>query len=182
MRRAIVLILLVLLNVVSGCNGNLKDRRPAAKGAVFRENLVQESWVVKVVLTESGVHRGVLQAAHEAEYRTKRGSEHRLDGGIKLTLFDINGGSTTTITAQKAVILDNQDVEAMGHVIINSNDGTVITTEYVKRSAKDKMIRSDRAVTITRQERIIRGEGFESDQALKKYRIFRGSGEAFINQ
>ena len=180
MRRVIVLILLVLLIVMPGCSGNLKDRRPAAKVAVFQENLLQESWVVKVILTESGIHRGLLQAAHEAEYRTKRGSEHHLDGGIKVTLFDVNGNSTTTITAQKAVILDNQDIEAMGQVIMISNDGTVITTEYVKRSAKDKMIRSDKAVTITRQEKIIRGEGFESDQALKKYRIFRGSGEAFI--
>jgi len=166
---------------MTGCSGNKKDRHPAER-AFFEENLVQESWVVKVVFTESGIHQGVLQAAHEAEYRTKMGSEHHLDGGIKVTLFDVNGNSTTTITAQKAVIQDNQDVEVMGSVIMTSNDGTVITTEYVKRSAKDKMIRSDRAVTVTMQEKIIRGEGFESDQALKKYRIFRGSGEAFIKQ
>ena len=182
MRRVNVLILFLLLIVMTGCSGHVKDSHPAAKMAVFQENLVQESWIVKVVLTESGIHRGVVEAAHEAEYRTKRGSEHHLDGGIKVTLFDVNGNSTTTITAQKAVIQDNQDIEAMGSVIMTSNEGTVITTEYVNRSANDKMIRSDRAVTITRQERIIRGEGFESDQALKKYRIFRGSGEAFIKQ
>ena len=138
--------------------------------------------MVRVALTESGRHCGIVQAAHEAEYRTKRGSEHHLDGGVKVTLFDVKGNATTTITARHAVIHDNQDVEAMGHVVITSTDGTVISTEYVKRSARDNMIRSDRAVTITMLDDVIRGEGFESDQALKKYRIFRGSGEALIQQ
>ncbi len=41
------------------------------------------------------------------------------------------------------------------------------------------MIRSDRFVTIVKPDETITGEGFESDQALKKYRIFRGSGKAF---
>jgi LPS export ABC transporter protein LptC len=168
--------------VTVGCGNPVKDRHSAGKVAMGRENLVQESWVVKVILTESGIHRGIVQAAHEAEYKTKKGSEHHLDGGIRVTLFDVHGYATTTITAQKAVIHDNHDIEAVGSVVMTSNEGAVIKTEYVKRSAADSMIRSDRPVTITRQKEIIRGEGFESDQALKKYRIFRGSGEAFIKQ
>lgn len=177
-----VLVLLALLVVTPGCSGKVNKRVPAATTASFRENLLQESWIVKVVLTESGVERGIVEAAHDEEYRTKRGSEHHLDGGIKVTLFDIHGNSTTTITAQKAVIHENQDVEAMGNVIMTSNEGSIIKTEYVRRTAKDGMLRSQRAVTITMLDKVIRGVGFESDQTLKKYRIFRGSGEAFIQQ
>ncbi|MEI6639904.1 MAG: LPS export ABC transporter periplasmic protein LptC [Chlorobium sp.] len=138
--------------------------------------------MARVDLTTSGIRHGVVQAAHEAEYRTKNGSEYHLDGGVKLTLFDDNGRATTTITAESAVIHDNQDIEATGSVVVTSTEGTILSTEYVRRSAKDTMIRSDRAVTITMPEEIIRGKGFESDQALKRYRIFRGSGEALIQQ
>lgn len=174
--------LVVLLIVNPGCGGDVKERAPAATLAAFRENLLQESWMVKVVLSDSGMERGIVQAAHEEEYRTKKGSKHYLDGKIRVTFFDVTGKATTTITAQRAVIHENQDVEAMGSVIMTSNEGRIIQTEYVKRTAKDNMLRSDSAVTITMDEEIIRGTGFESDQALSKYRIFRGSGEAFIQQ
>ncbi len=170
--------------MASGCGNPVKERRSPETSFIGLNHPVQESWTVRLALTESGIQRGVIEAGHGAEYRTSAGSEHHLDRNIRLTLFDNNGLTKTTITAEKALIHDNQDIEAQGNVIITSGGRTktVIKTEYVKRTAKDKMIRSNRFVTITRPDEIIRGEGFESDQALKKYRIFRGSGEAFTKQ
>ena len=78
------------------------------------------------------------------------------------------------------MIHDNQDIEAEGNVVITSSGTTVIKTEYIKRTGKDKMLRSDKLVTIIKPDETITGQGFESDQSLKKYRIFRGSGKALI--
>ena len=181
MKRVIVLFLHVVLLVASGCGDPVKERRSPETSFIGTNHPVQETWTVRLALTESGKPRGIIEAGHGAEYRTNAGNEHHLDNGIRLTLFDSNGHSKTIITARTALIHDNQDIEAQGNVIITSG-GTVIKTEYIKRTAKDKMIRSNRFVTITRPDQTIRGEGFESDQALKKYRIFRGSGEAFTKQ
>ena len=172
----------MVLIMASGCGDPEKERRSPETGFIGVNHPVQESWTVKLAFTESGKQRGFIEAGHGAEYRTNAGSEHHLDHGIRLTLFDTNGHSKTIITARTALIHDNQDIEAEGNVIITSGGTTVIRTEYIKRTAKDKMIRSNRFVTITRPDETIRGEGFESDQALKKYRIFRGSGEAFTKQ
>ena len=172
----------MVLIIASGCGNPVKERRSLETGFIGINHPVQESWTVRLALTESGIKRGVIEAGHSAEYRSNAGSEHHLDHGIRLTLFDNNGHATTTIRSEKAVIHDNQDIEAEGNVIITSSGTTVIKTEYVKRTARDKMIRSERFVTITKPGETIRGVGFESDQALKKYRIFRGSGEAFIKQ
>ncbi len=168
--------------MLSGCGNPVKERRSPETGFIGLDHPVQESWKVKIALTENGVRRGVIEAGHGAEYRKNKSSEHHLDQGVRVDLFDINGHTTTTIRAGKAVIHDNQDIEAEGNVIITSEGSTVIKTEYVKRTAKDKMIRSERFVTITRPGETIRGEGFETDQALRRYRIFRGSGESFIKQ
>ncbi|MEI7824992.1 MAG: LPS export ABC transporter periplasmic protein LptC, partial [Chlorobiaceae bacterium] len=177
MKRVIVLFLHAVLIMASGCGDPVKERRSPETGFIGTNHSVQESWGVRLALTESGNQRGIIDAGHGEEYRTSAGSEHHLDHGIRLTLFDANGQSKTIITAQKALIHENQDIEAQGNVIITSGT-TIIKTEYIKRTAKDQMIRSNRFVTITKPEETIRGEGFESDQALKKYRIFRGSGEA----
>ncbi|MFZ4526344.1 MAG: LPS export ABC transporter periplasmic protein LptC [Chlorobium sp.] len=184
MKKVIVLFLHVIL-MLSGCGDPAKERRSPDTAFIGLNHPVQEGWTIRISLTESGLKRGVIDAGHGAEYRVNGRSEHHLDGGVRVTLFDANGDATTIITAQKAVIHDNQDIVAQGNVVITagvSENTTVIKTESVKRTANDKMIRSDRFVTISKHDETIRGEGFESDQALKKYRIFRGSGEAFIKQ
>ncbi len=165
--------------MASGCGDPHKERRPPETGFIGINHPVQESWTVRLSLTEAGVKRGIIDAGHQSEYRINNGNEYHLDKGIKVTFFDITGKPETTITAEKAVIHDNQDIEAEGNVVITSNGPTVIKTEYVKRTNNDKMIRSDRFVTIVKPDETINGQGFESDQALKKYRIFQGSGKAF---
>lgn len=182
MKKVFVLFLHVVLIGASGCGNPAKENRSPETSFIGLNHPVQESWAVRMTLTESGIRRGIIEAGHGAEYRKNRGSEHHLDQGIRLYLFDINGHITTTITAQEAVIHDNMDIEAQGNVVITSGGTTVIKTEYVKRTAKDRMIRSTRLVTITKPDETIRGKGFESDQDLKKYRIFQGSAEAFIKQ
>lgn len=165
--------------MTSGCGDPDKGRRSPETGFIGISHPVQESWTVRLTLTESGVKRGIIEAGHGAEYKINSGNEHHLDQGITITLFDITGNPSTTITAEKAVMHDNQDIEAQGHVVITSGSTTVIKTEYVKRTSNDKMIRSDKFVTIIKPDETITGQGFESDQSLKKYRIFRGSGKAF---
>jgi len=169
-----------MLTALSGC-GDAVDARHAPDEKLHERNSpLQESWILHITLSESGLKRGSIEAKHGTEYKTKRGNEQHLDGGITVTLFDRNGIAATTITAEHAVIHDNQDVEATGKVVVKSENGTVITTEKVTRNAKEKMIRSESFVTMTRAGEQIRGEGFESDESLKRYRIFRASGEAFI--
>ncbi len=182
MNKFTVLFVQALLVVVSGCGDPVKERRSPDTAYIGLNHPVQEGWSIRIAVTESGIQRGIIEAGHGAEYRVNGHSEQHLDEGIRVTLFDIKDNTTTIITAQKAVIHDNQDIEAQGNVVIRAGGTTSIKTEYIKRTASDKMIRSDRFVTINRLDETIRGEGFESDQALKRYRIFRGSGEAFIKQ
>ena len=179
MKRVVVLFLHGMLCIASGCVAPHEERRSPETEFIGVNHPVQESWGVKLTLTESGLKRGVIEAGHGEEYRVNSGNEHRLDKGIKVIFFDIAGKPTTTITAQKAVIHQNQNIEAEGNVIITSGT-TVIKTESIQRTSKDKMIRSDKFVTISKPDETITGQGFESDQTLKKYRIFRGSGRAFI--
>jgi len=176
----IVFFLQGLLIVLSGCGASEGEHRPPETGFIGANHPVQESWSVRLALTESGSRKGVIEAGHGTEYRVNGGTEHHLDEGVKVTLFDQSGTPTTSIAAQKAVIHDNQDIEALGNVVIAARGGAVIRTEYAKRTALDRMIRSNRFVTITRPEETVRGEGFESDQNLKKFRIFKGSGEALL--
>ncbi|NTW50942.1 MAG: LPS export ABC transporter periplasmic protein LptC, partial [Chlorobiales bacterium] len=65
---------------------------------------------------------------------------------------------------------------------VTSTDSTVLRTEQMKWSNDDQKIRSDQFVTITKPTETLRGYGFESDQSMKNYRIFKVSGEAKIKE
>ncbi|TCD48896.1 LPS export ABC transporter periplasmic protein LptC [Chlorobium sp. N1] len=172
----------VLIAVLSGCASD-SGRESDPNAPVVEDNSpLQESWQVEFVVSEEGVRKSLIRAGHVTEFRVEGKSEQHLDQGVKVEFFDAEGQRTTEITADRAVVYDNQDIEGMGHVVIRSSDNTVIRTEYAKRSGLDRRIRSDRFVTIDRPDQRISGYGFESDQEIRHYRIFRGSGEGILKQ
>ena len=93
--------------MASGCGDSHKDRRSPETVSIGINHPVQESWTVRLTLTESGIKRGIIEAGHGEEYKINTGNEHHLDHGINVTLFDITGKPSTTITAERAVIHDN---------------------------------------------------------------------------
>ncbi len=131
-----------------------------------------------LALSDSGKPRTLISARHAAEYHLGEKKEIMIDGGINVTIFSRKDGTPTYITAGRGVVHDNQDIEAFDNVIIRAGDGTVIRSEHITRNFRDRMIRSDKNVTVTKPTQTVRGSGFESDEAMKRYKIFHASGEA----
>ncbi|HHE08187.1 MAG TPA: LPS export ABC transporter periplasmic protein LptC [Chlorobaculum parvum] len=167
----------MLFSTVTGCGAQVDERRSADPLVSSQEQPAQESWDITIVISDSGHRKTLIKAGHTAEYRKGDKTEIHADGDVSVLIINPNG-SKTIITAGRGIVHDNQDIEAFDHVVIRSDDGTVLRTEYIKRSARNHIIRTDKYVTITSPTRTIRGYGFESDDAMKRYRIFHASGEA----
>ncbi len=138
---------------------------------------VQESWNAKIVFSDSGRVKAILVTPYIAQYSRQGALERRMDSTFRVDFFDDFGNHTSFITAQRAKVHPNSDMEAFEHVLVVSDDCTRVTTEYMKWTASDRKIRSDKFVTITKPTEILSGYGFESDQNLKNYRIFKASGQ-----
>lgn len=143
---------------------------------------MQESWGISFLVTEEGMRKSEIKAGHVAEFRTKGKTEQHLDKDVSVVFFDETGAVSSSISAEQAIMYENKDIEAIGKVVITTSNGTVIKTEYAKRSGIDRKIRSDKFVTIDRPNQTVSGYGFESDQELKHYRIFRATGEGNLKQ
>ncbi|MCS6989037.1 MAG: LPS export ABC transporter periplasmic protein LptC [Chloroherpetonaceae bacterium] len=138
---------------------------------------VQETWNAKIVFSDSGRVKAILVAPHIAQYSRQGTLERRMDSSFRVDFFDDMGRHSSVITANRAVIHPNNDMEAFENVVVVSDDCTRITTEYMKWVSLERKIRSDKFVTITKPTETISGYGFESDQNLKNYRIFKASGQ-----
>ncbi|WP_223294121.1 LPS export ABC transporter periplasmic protein LptC [Chlorobium limicola] len=180
MKSAVHFLLLTVLLSSGGCGAPHEERRSLETGSSMEKIPFQESWNMSFFLTEAAIRKGTLNAGHAAEYRNNGKSTIYLDQGVHVILYNDAGKPPTILDAREAVIHDNRDIEASGNVVVSSGKGNIIRTAYLKRTDRDRMIRSNRHVTITGQDGTVQGYGFESDQALKRYKIFRGSGEALV--
>ena len=171
-----------LMIFCAGCDESQTDKRAADTRFLGEEQPLQESWNVSMkIFKEDRVH-AVVTAGHFAEYKKNDIITRHLDKGLTVTFFDETANPSSTLTADKGTVYDNNDMEAFDNVVITSGDSTVVRTDYIKRFEKGKRLWSDKYVTIHKQSETIRGYGFESDESLKNYTIFKASGEADIQR
>ncbi|WP_449258390.1 LPS export ABC transporter periplasmic protein LptC [Chlorobium limicola] len=179
MKRFAIFLNLTAFLLSGGCGAPPEERRSLETPFEADKQPVQESWNLDLALTDAGIKKASLRAAHAEEFQREGKSVYILEGGVAVAFYGNTGNSPTTITADRAVVHENQDIEAYGNVVATSGQ-TVLKTTYLKRTAEDRLIRSNSRVAISDPDGTVQGIGFESDEALKKYRIFKASGEALV--
>ena len=131
----------------------------------------QESWKSIVTFTDSGKTKAVLWAGHLRKYNEKR--ETLLDQNIKVDFYDQKEIHTTTLTSKNGRVDEStNNLFAKDSVVVYSDSVTIKTEEMMWRN-KDRKIVSDKYVKVISPKEIIEGYGFESDQSLRNYIIYK---------
>lgn len=147
--------------------------KPAVDPTLSVEELpAQESWNATVFFSDSGKTTAILDAGRLRVFNEAR--ETLLDDNIKVDFFNELGENTTTLTAKKGRVDDaTRDLYAIEDVVVVNDSGVTITTDELMWRNLDKKIVSDKFVTIVSPKEKIQGYGFESDQHLRNYVIYR---------
>ncbi len=169
----------LLLLWSAGCQHAVKP--PAAGGGTLQEQPSQESWNDRVLFTDSGLVKAVLVATHVRMFEEVKLT--LLDSGLTVDFYNTDKSHSSRLSADSGVVHDDtKNMEAFGHVVFRSDSGTVVTTEYLFWDNGTRKIRSDRFVSITSPKDRLQGYGFEADQGLKNYVVFRVSGTASVDR
>jgi len=181
--RALVSVLLVLTaQVIISCGSRTETGTVAENLFIGENDPVQESWNIHLTVYDSADTRLTLKAGHLAVYADDNDVTTRhLDEGVYVESYTTQGEVETSITANKGIIHPNGDLEAFDDVVIKSLEGTTIRTDYIKRIAASRHLWSDRFIVIEKPTETIRGYGFESNENLTDYTIFKASGESRQN-
>ncbi len=146
-----------------------------------RDIPTQESWNAKIIFTDSGRVTAVLRAGHIALFQQKRYTE--LDSSITVDFYDQQQRHTSVLTALRGRVNDiTHDFEAHGNVVVVSDSGTTLMTEDLYWSNKTQKVNTPSFVDITSPTEHIQGHGFESDQGLKHYTVFKVTGQATTHE
>jgi LPS export ABC transporter protein LptC len=157
------------------CGDDNKLQPPAGDVMTTDSIPSQESFNSTVTFSDSGKTKAVLIAGRIRIF--SKFNYTLIDSGAKVDFYK-NGVYSSTLTGKRGKIYDaTKDVEVYDSVKMVSENGSVLTTQKLYWINKTQRIKSDEYVHIKTPNEDIRGYGFEADQNLKNYVIYKVSGE-----
>lgn len=162
---------LILLLTSTSCNA--PKIKPLVDPSLDVKNLPsQESWDSEVIFSDSGITKAILYAGHMRVLEKEQ--ETLLDKNIKVVFYNPDFKITSVITAKRGKVNDiTKDLYAIDSVVAVGDSGSVVTTEELIFRNRDKKLVSDKFVTIVSPTETIKGYGFESDQNLMNYVVYK---------
>jgi len=152
-----------LLLLLSGCGPQ------RSTGPVGSTGELPDQEVRNFVLTETDQGNPVwkLYARYAAMYDARNSIVAQ---GVRVDFYDSQGKKTSELSAREGEIDEvSRDMKARGNVVIQTTEGTRMTTEELRFLNKTQKVRSDREVRVEHAGNVLTGVGFESDPGLKHY-------------
>ncbi|MCY7360770.1 MAG: LPS export ABC transporter periplasmic protein LptC, partial [Ignavibacteria bacterium] len=111
---------------------------------------------------------------HISVYSTKNYT--LIDSGATVDFFK-NGEKVSKLTGRNGKVNDvTKDIEIYDSVVVVNYEGSELKTQKLLWNNQTQRVSSDVFVSIKTPTETIEGIGFESDQNLKNYKIYKVSG------
>jgi LPS export ABC transporter protein LptC len=174
----ILILLIVLPMLFISCDKSTVKEPRKADTLITGITPDQTGWDVTVRFVDSSITKAILKAGRTRIFQKRY--ETILDEGLEVQFFSAETGRRVSrLTADSAIVDDKtKNMVAKGHVvIIADSSGTKLETSVLHWNNKTQKIYSTEYVVITSRSETLRGWGFESDQNLNNYKVFKVSGE-----
>jgi len=161
--------------IFSGCEEKIK---PSVLSTIDSRTLPQqESWNSTIVVSDSGHITAIILAGYIRVFESDRKTQ--MSQGVRVRFFSPQGIQTSVLTSEEGSVDETtNNLEARKNVIVVSSDSSHMTTEQLFWDNQRQLIYTPAYVQITTVKDKLQGHGFESDQSLKNYRIFRVTGQS----
>jgi LPS export ABC transporter protein LptC len=156
--------------LASACGEKIK---PSVLPGLDMKNLPQqESWNSTVLISDSGRVQARIQAGYIQKFDAPQPT--KMSEGIVVYFYNESGKQTSVMTARQGTVNEQTyDLEAIGDVLVVSDDSTKLKSERLFWDNRTHLIHTPEYVYVTSPREKVQGRGFESDQRLRNYRIFK---------
>ena len=145
--------------------------RRVMPGATSGELPDQEVSDFMVTETDAGRPEWTLHARSAAMFNARNMLVAR---GVRVDFFDETGKRSSMLTAREGEMHQvRRDMVARGNVVLQTTDGTRMSTESLRFLNRTQRIVSDDFVRVERQGDVLTGYGFESDPNLEHFEFKR---------
>jgi LPS export ABC transporter protein LptC len=166
-RRAALLAVLAALTTATGCEPHSRIRSGAPAGDLPDQEV--SDFVVSE--TDQGRMEWKLYARSAAVYQARSTIVAR---SVRVDFFDEHGRRSSTLTAREGELNQVQrDMIARGNVVLQTAEGTRMSTEQLRFLNRTQRIVTDEFVRVERAGDVLTGYGFESDPELHHFEFKR---------
>ena len=165
----------VMFILFPACSG--KDKNLAE--AISKNDTLpsMSSLGVTTLISDSGITRYKVIAEEWLIYDKKNPPYWAFEKGVYLEKFDSLFHIDASIKADTAYYYEKKKLwELKGHVLILSQRGDKFQTDLLFWDERKEKIYSDKFIQIEQEDKILKGYGFESNQALTEYEIKNTTG------
>lgn len=165
------MVVFFLIIIFSACENKVAPPRTDLKSGEIPD---QESWKSSVIFSDSGSVKAILNAGHISVFNSK--AYTLIDSGAIVDFYN-RGEKVSTLTGKRGKVLDaTKDIEIYDSVVVVNKEGSILKTSKLYWNNKTQKVSTDVFVKITTPKEDIEGIGFESDQNLKNYTIYKVTG------
>jgi LPS export ABC transporter protein LptC len=171
--------ILFCLFCASSCTNDIET----INNVVISDTLpVETAKDIEVIYSDSGNVQIWLKGP---VYKRYTGKENTMvfPEGIEVIFYDPGMVVKSTLTAKYAIIYENKKLmEARNDVVVKSVEKSEsLQTEKLSWDERSKRIFSNEFVRITTKDKVLFGQGFESDQQFNNWTIQRPTGSIAVN-
>ncbi|GAB5408657.1 MAG: hypothetical protein BalsKO_10220 [Balneolaceae bacterium] len=141
-----------------------------------------ESWDVDMNFIEDGKLILNLQGEYAFTIKNSELHETRIQGPVKIKIFDDDGKLESTVTCDSATYKpDNALFQMFGTVKVNTEDGRKLRSEYLKWQRNEDRVSTDEFVIFISPPDSIAANGFFGDTDLTNYTLNEGGGKVVLD-
>ncbi len=138
---------------------------------------------VETFISDSGVVRYRVLADEWSIYDRKNPPHWAFEKGMYMEQFDTLHSVEASIKSDTAYYYDRKKLwKLVGNVEIENHNGERFTTELLYWNQVTERVYSDKYIRIVQPDRIIEGEGFDSNQQFTVYQIESIKGVFYVDE
>lgn len=167
--------MLFVLAMLFSCENDIKKVEMLDRSDTMPVEIAEN---IKVYYSDSGMLRAYLQSPLMLKFEEEEEPYIEFPKGVKVIFYDSLEREQTQITARYGINYeDKRLMEARNKVVvINYEKDEKLETERLVWNQRKRIIFSDVFVKITTRDKVIYGDGLESDESFTKYTIKNPSG------
>lgn len=171
-------VLLIIFSILFlSCSQEKKEVKTLFAIDEVKDSPDQISYDFSVYFMDSSLVKAYLKADRARIYDKQK--ETKLDSHVVVDFYSKENGKKVSNLRADSVTIDDatKNMIAMGNVVVVSDSNkTTVTTSILEWHNETRKLTSDKYVKIISPDQEIEGIGFESDETLKNYTIYKVKG------
>jgi LPS export ABC transporter protein LptC len=145
------------------------------------ETPAESTFNIEIIYSSGGIVRMIMTSPRMDRYETEK-PYLEMPEGLEVLFYDSLMNVTSSMSAKYAISYgDNELVEARNDVVVVNELNERLNTEHLVWDQKKEIIFSDNFVKITREDEVLYGDGFESDERFNQWVIKKPRGTFTID-